>query len=227
METHCFRIDSPIFSRYEYSQAERILILSLVYMDDHNQKTPISIEAAPILKELCMAGSYQDYTKAIVHLGDMIMEKPLRLISDDGVLVCNWISSIEYSEKGRFIECWIDPKMIPYFRQLRAEYPPHFLNDILRLKSSYSLRLFDLCITWVKRGIFDIELDEFKEVMCVPDGTYRSYPDLKRRVIQNAVEEINEKTVLQINYSEQRNPDKKIVGFVFNVEIKVDKAALV
>lgn len=220
MEKITNRKDSPIFSRYEYSKGERALIIALIYGSDHNEKQPFKISSERLLSVTCGDSGYDDPIKAITQLGDMIMEKPLKITSENGIIVCNWISSIEYDSNKDRIECWIDPKMLPYYYQLKTEYTPELLNDILKLKSSYSLRLFDLCQAWSRRGSFEVGVEDFKEVMCVPEGTYKSYPDLKRRVIQNAVDEINEKTDLLITFSENRSGRKKVSSFNFFISRK-------
>lgn len=84
-------------------------------------------------------------------------------------------------------------------------------------QSSYGLALYENCIRY--RGLphtkwFDMDL--FKKLMGVPDSTYPIFRDLKRRVLDKAVEEVNTYSDLLIEYEVKRIAQK-----VINIRFKL------
>ena len=63
------------------------------------------------------------------------------------------------------------------------------------------------------------ELQEFRGQLGVEDDEYKAMSNFKIRVLDLAVEEINEKSDLNINYT-QKKKGRKIIGFTFTVHEK-------
>lgn len=91
------------------------------------------------------------------------------------------------------------------------------------LNSVYSVRLYELVVQWKtakKTPLFELEILRGQLGLGVND--YKQMNDFKKRVLELAVNEINEKTDLKVSY-EQEKKGRKIIGFKFKVLAK-DKA---
>jgi len=74
------------------------------------------------------------------------------------------------------------------------------LNIIKGLQSKYAIALYENARDYSKSGIPKMSLETFREIMGISKKKYKSFSDLKKRVIEPSVDEINSKTDLKISY---------------------------
>lgn len=68
------------------------------------------------------------------------------------------------------------------------------------LSSKYSIALYENIKDFYDTSFPKIPIDKFRELMGVEDDKYKKITDLKKRVIETSVNEINEKTDLSVKY---------------------------
>jgi plasmid replication initiation protein len=95
-----------------------------------------------------------------------------------------------------------------------------------RFRSSYGLALYENCIRY--RDLphtkwFDMEM--FKKLMGVPIGQYEVFRDLKRRVLDKAVDEVNTYSDLFIE-TEYMREGRKVVKMRFKLKVRAKKTRL-
>ena len=62
-------------------------------------------------------------------------------------------------------------------------------------------------------------IEELRRCLNVPEGTYKDSTDnLKKRVINSSIKEINEKTAYKVEYENVKD-GRKIVGFKFKLHL--------
>ena len=82
------------------------------------------------------------------------------------------------------------------------------------------VRLYELLIQWKTAGKTPVfELSLFRGQMGLDDGEYRDMSNFKKRVLDLAVNEINEKTDLTVSYTQEKK-GRLIHGFKFTVKHK-------
>ena len=82
------------------------------------------------------------------------------------------------------------------------------------------MRLYELLIQWKTAGktpVFELAL--FRGQMGLDEGEYKAMNDFKKRVLDFAVSEINEKTDLTVSYTQQKR-GRVVSGFGFVVKPK-------
>ena len=100
---------------------------------------------------------------------------------------------VRYDGKKGFIEVYMYARIVPYFMELKKGYSEYELYAALSLVSEYAQRLYTLLSRWKDTGIwFNVSIEEFKVLMGA-EG-YNDFFNLKKRVIEIAQKEINEKT---------------------------------
>ena len=102
-------------------------------------------------------------------------------------------------------------------------FTKYLMGQTSTLNSVYSVRLYELLVQWKtakKTPLFELEILRGQLGLGVND--YKQMNDFKKRVLELAVNEINEKTDLKVSY-EQEKKGRKIIGFKFKVLAK-DKA---
>ena len=99
-------------------------------------------------------------------------------------------------------------------------FTQYLLSQTSNLNSVYSVRLYELLIQWKTAGktpVFELLL--FRGQMGLKDGEYKAMNDFKKRVLDLAVNEINEKTDLTVSYTQDKK-GRLIHGFKFTVKQK-------
>jgi plasmid replication initiation protein len=129
--------------------------------------------------------------------------KPVEIPSENGGwILTHWVSSAEYVNGEGIIKLSFSPKLKPYLLQLKTQFTSYRLSNVLSLNSTYSIRLYELMKKWQHLGKWENSVEELKLKFGVPKESYQRYNHFKTRVILRAVEEVNAKTDLSIDYKE-------------------------
>ena len=129
-----------------------------------------------------------------------------------------WISSIDYIPGAGKLVLSFSVGIIPYLSQLSREFTQYKLKHVARFESVYSIRLYELLVQWSSAGEREIEVEWLKKQYQLGDK-YERMTDLKKRVIDPAVAEINEHSNLWVKYG-QRKSGKQITHFQFQFGMK-------
>lgn len=145
-----------------------------------------------------------------------LRDKSFYIENNNSSLLVGWLSEVEIIENTAKVKLTFGVKMQEYLINLKKNYTQYDLLCILPMKSGYSIRMFELLrsINGVKGPIFDISLEELKDRINV---SYKTYADFRRRVIEQAVKEINQFTDLKVQWKPIKE-GKKIVAIRFLVE---------
>jgi len=132
-----------------------------------------------------------------------LMGKTVEIPSKNGGwILTHWVSSSEYVNGEGIIKLSFSPKLKPYLLQLKDQFTSYRLSNVLSLNSTYSIRLYELMKKWQHLGKWENSVEELKLKFGIPKDSYQRYNHFKTRVILRAVEEVNEKTDLFINFKE-------------------------
>lgn len=124
-----------------------------------------------------------------------------------------WISTIDYVPGEGKVVLSFAFGIIPYLSQLSREFTKYKLKHVARFESVYSIRLYELLVQWNSSGEREIEVEWLKNQFQVGEK-YSRLVDLKKRVIDPAVEEINKHSNLWVRYG-QRKSGRTITHFQF------------
>ncbi|MCC5911839.1 MAG: replication initiation protein [Clostridiaceae bacterium] len=111
-----------------------------------------------------------------------------------------------------------DPSLKPEFLKLKEMFTQYQLKNVLSLKGSHTLRLYELLKQYEKIKRREFEVKEIKELLGVDEGYSRFY-DFEKYVLKPAKTEINEKTDIWIDY-EKIKEGRKIAKLKFEIEPK-------
>ena len=98
-----------------------------------------------------------------------------------------------------FVVLRFSKSILPYLSNLSANFTQYLKQDIAGLSSSYSIRFFELLMQFKDTGFRKITIEDLREFLDLGDK-YPATKDLKVRVIETAVNEINEKTPYTVKY---------------------------
>lgn len=121
-----------------------------------------------------------------------------------------WLDRIMLNKNTNTFEITFHRDMLPYLYDLQTRYTSYTLANVLTMESKYGIRLYELLKSYqhVKDHTVTFSLDELKKRI---DGQmYTRYPDFKRRVLDIAIEDINEYSDIHVEYEPFSSLGKKI-----------------
>jgi plasmid replication initiation protein len=132
--------------------------------------------------------------------------------NQQSVLVTGWVQSVIYSDKKGEVELRFNHDMIPYLTNLSKCFTKFNLKTVADMSSGYGIRLYELLSQW-RGGEREVSLEYFCKIFMLNDKYSRIY-DLKKRVIEPAIEDINKNSDLYVSWA-QKKTGKKISHLIF------------
>lgn len=138
------------------------------------------------------------------------------------VRLTRWVQTVEYRESEGTVALRFGTDMVPYLSQLSAQFTRYALADVAAMSSAHAIRLYELLCQWRDKGQREVELSWFREVLQLEDR-YSNIRDLKRWVIQPAVDQVNEHSPLWVKW-DQRKTGRRVSHLIFTFGKKDQKA---
>lgn len=187
-----------------------------------NTDTPLRIDAMRYAEvfNTTRQNAYQRMKEA----EDTLFNRRFSFYDEDGYLVkSRWISQVKYLNDEGAIEVVFTPAVVQGISRIdgvKEFFTQYLLSQTANLTSVYSARLYELLIQWKSTGkVPIIELDVFREQLGLGANEYKLMSDFKKRVLELAINEINEKTDITVSY-EQHKRGRLISGFSFKFKPK-------
>lgn len=134
-----------------------------------------------------------------------------------------WLQDVRYLDDEGAIEVCFTRLVVECITRLDGAeqfFTQYMLSQTANLNSVYSVRLYELLIQWKTAGKTPVfELSLFRGQMGLNDDEYKIMGNFKLRVLDLAVNEINEKTDLTVSYTQEKK-GRVIHGFKFTVKQK-------
>lgn len=138
-------------------------------------------------------------------------------------MTVRWVTAMQYEENEACITLRFGHEVVPLITRLEANFTSYELQQITGLKSAYAVRLYELLMQWKIAGKTPIfELVSFRGQLGLGLNEYERIEAFKRRVLDIAVNQINENTDITVKY-EQHKQGRSIVGFSFTFKPKQNK----
>lgn len=135
-----------------------------------------------------------------------------------------WVEFCQYdSDVG--ISMQLNQRLMPFLIALQEHYTQYSFENILAMKSVYAIRIFEMIQAKIMPKVLPREgIDIILTVEEIIDGcelkdTYRRISNLKNRVLDVAVKEINRVTLYDVEYNNIKN-GRKVNAFDFHVNMK-------
>jgi len=142
---------------------------------------------------------YQEMVSAIHNL----MEKVITIsINEQVILKTHWINDALYRVGAGYVDVAFSPNLKPFFLHLKERFTTYKLGNIIQLKSTYSIRIYELLKQYQNIGKRVITIESLRKMLGIDPKEYKTYNNLKRKVILVAHKEINDKTDISFEFRE-------------------------
>ena len=134
-----------------------------------------------------------------------------------------WVFHVKYKEGQGCVELGFSPTVLPHLTMLNKEFTSYQLKQIGSLSSFYAVRLYELMSQFLKLGERECSLDQLRQMLDLGEK-YQDVKDMRKRVLDPALKELNSSTDLTV-VAEPKRKGRKIIGFAFTIT-KSDQLAL-
>ena len=212
--TACYKL-----TRFEYLillQALTAVDSSAEITDDHMYE----IDVASLINSSAgiHTDAYADFKAACLRLFDRKLT-----IDNEFQTVTRFVQTVKYKDSEARILIRFSKDILPYLSQIKANYTKYRFRHVVNFKSSYSLRFYQLLIQYMPKYNTRLITIDWLRVHFELPRSYERINNLKAKVIDKAVEEINRYSDITISYKQVKT-GKRVTGFVFTMKSKtVDK----
>ena len=140
-------------------------------------------------------GSIDWAYKTLTGVCKSIMRKPAMV--DDGLHVpadVSWFDSCHYVRGEARVHVIFGWSISKYLVGFSDEFTRLDVDDSLSFSSYYALRLYELLSQYRGAGVREIELQDFRRLMGIDEGSYPEFANLKAQVIVPALRQVNART---------------------------------
>ena len=202
-------------ARYRLTVQEQRVILSMISLIN-----PSDIDFKPYVFTVKDFASLvgvtdKDFYGRIKEVTLSLVGRRMTIKESDGDLHISWLSSAKYHDGEGYVELCFDPKLKPYLLALKQEFTRYQLKNTIRLKSVYSVRIYELLKQYQAIGSRFFDLEELRSLLGISDDTFKLYGHFKVKVLDRAQSELK-KTDISFKY----NPIKtvrRVTGIYFDI----------
>lgn len=124
------------------------------------------------------------------------------------------------------ISACLNPKLKPYFLQLRREFSLRSLPEFRSLSSIYSQQIYRFLCSIRALDDTTVEIERLHFTTTAPESFRQNFKEFRRRVLEPAEKEINGKTNLKFHWEPIRQGRKVVaVRFIFGDTATTEDAA--
>ena len=207
--------------------AQRLIVLAIIKARNQGELSKVggihritAIEyrayfgcALPMAYESLQSACKSLYESEFVWLGKDEQGDPQKNTS-------RFVQRATYNEGKGFVEVMFSNDIIPLITRLSKEYTEYELIQIRNLNSVYALRVFEMLMQWKILGKTPlVTVEDLRSRLGIAGHQYKLMSNFKKRVLDLAINEINEHTDITASYK-QHKQGKAITGFTFTFKKK-------
>lgn len=136
-----------------------------------------------------------------------LMRKVFEVRVNNKVVQVAWLSYVSYNEQEGTIDVRFDPFLRPFLLELKKNFTSYRLENVVKLKSSYAIRLYELLKQYEKIRERMFTLDDLRNILGA-DDIYPAYGNFKQRILVPAQNELKDKTDIQFDIAEYKTGRK-------------------
>jgi plasmid replication initiation protein len=192
-------------ARYDYSSCQMDILFYLISQlgrhDDPNHEYLLHIKDIEQLTS--RQWNYQQLREATADMGSRMFE----VESEQSYKQLWMFQRVEYLKGKGCVQIQLAEPIRPFLFNLKENFTSYELHSALKLSSKYAKRIYQFVSQWKdKDATPTYSLDEFKQMLSLKDPKgkqvelFQNISQLKARVLDVAVRQINEHTDLRIDY---------------------------
>ncbi len=221
-----YKSNNLVESAYKLTLNEQKVLLACIGQINSNDPLTISDKFELSAKDFAVMFDVDEksaYEKLIevaenLYKRELIIERP---DNETDKLKTRWISSIRYQSKAGKVVLRFAQDLLPYLSELKNQFTRYDLADISGMTSIYGIRLYELLMQWQSTGKRDISIEWLKQIFEI-ENSYDSIKDLKVRVIEPAVANVNQHSNISVTHTYKKT-GRNVTHILFQFKLKLVK----
>lgn len=206
---------------YRFSLAEKRVMESLISRL-HPQRNDNELQDIKLLAtdyanayKVDLKNAYRDLMKA----ADGLLSRVIVTTEPPYTVKTTLMTQAKYHENQGHITCTLNPSIVPHLIGMRKKFNSYPLSKTVDFSSSYTWRLYEILVSWAQPksdtggvfcGWFDVEVDEFRRMLGVPDSYNQGR--FKQVILDVAENELLHKTDINVRFSPKKT-GRKITSY--------------
>ena len=219
---------------YRLTPAEQGVILSCISQIRKDERVTdqtmykISVSDYADLMGADPFSAYRDVKNAAIRLSERrvrIYNLPNgegKIKNKNEVLITGWVQSIIYSDDGGEVSLRFSHDMLPYLTNLSKCFTKYKLKSISKMSSGYGIRLYEIIIGWLnqyKKESHEVSIEWIRKIFMLEEKYPRMH-DLKKRVIEPAISDINMHSDLLVTWKLKKTGRKAThIEFIYKPKV--------
>jgi plasmid replication initiation protein len=217
------KANSLIEAKYKLSTREQKVLLFLISkLNNDHQSTNYVYEThvdeiMQVLKDsgIKWGDAYTCFTEIIM----LLKSKPISIHSDGEIIMANWLGTVSLVEKSGVVKFSFDSLIAPFLFEIKRNFTKYPLKHVIKLRSAYSIRMYELLKQYAKIGERRISLSELRETLGIEEDLYPRFFDFKKRILVPAQTELGRHTDIEFAFTETKSK-RVISGLHFKIVLK-------
>ena len=208
------KANKVIEASYFLSTIEQRLILSAIAQIP--KETPVSdsviyyVDAQDFIE---LGSNEKNAWRDLALATEKLWKQEIVFYEDGEKVVTRWLQQKAIKDGSR-VGIRFSTPLIPHLTNLTSQFTQYLKKDIAGVKSAYTIRFYELICQYRKTGMREISIEDLRVTLAV-GKKYSNFADLKKRVIVPAIEELNQKTPMQVT-CDYTVRGKKTIGIKLN-----------
>lgn len=136
-------------------------------------------------------------------------------------LIAGWVQSIKYSGEDGLVRLRFNRDILQYLSELNRCFTSYKLKNVVRMSSSYGVRIYELLIQWKDFGDREVSVGWLREALQL-EKKYKAIKDFKKYVLCPAISDINKETDIWVEWK-QRKTGAKVTHLKFKFGLKEEQ----
>lgn len=153
-----------------------------------------------------------------------IMSKPFTVENDREKFTACWLAEAAYDKKTKEMRFRFTPRLKPYLIRLKKYYTRYRMINLINLENCHSEAMYELLKQFETIGQRRIYLDDLRNMLGL-GKKYPLYSNLRAKVLEPTVKEINEFTDIAVSYEEIKE-GRKIAALHFKIWVNSENEYL-
>lgn len=151
-----------------------------------------------------------------------LLSKVIEIRAGEELIQVSWLSSAIYNRNKGTIDMRFDPLLKPFLLELSSKFTSYRLANVVKLKSTYAIRIYELLKQYEDLKERTISLENLRYYLDAMD-VYPNYANFKQRVLKPSQKELEQKTDISFEFEEIKMGRKvQKIRFIIRSQKKKD-----